>query len=224
MVSKAVVTILVLSLFSVCLGSGDIGYEFVTTGSSLKLQHVSSGFRLHSHDIKWGSGSGQQSVTAHPSDSDSNSLWQVVSPFGSSLVSSGSPIACGSQVRLRHVRTRLFLHSHWHKAPLSGEQEVSGFPGESDSGDNWLVECEEEQGFWRRGEDVKFKHVDTGKWLATSTRSDFNQNNCRNCPIQGQLEVRAQSAGNHDADWRTAEGYFFPVSEEFMPVIGAQQG
>ena len=33
--------------------------------------------RLHSHDIKYGSGSGQQSVTGSELKEDANSLWTV---------------------------------------------------------------------------------------------------------------------------------------------------
>jgi hypothetical protein len=39
----------------------------------------------------------------------------------------------------------------------------------------------------------------------------FNQNNCRNCPIQGQLEISAHSAGGHDTNsmWIAGDGIFF---------------
>ena len=36
------------------------GYEFVTCGSAIKLQHASSLYRLHSHEVAYGAGSGQQ--------------------------------------------------------------------------------------------------------------------------------------------------------------------
>uniref|UniRef100_V5HAV7 Putative secreted stromal cell-derived factor 2 n=1 Tax=Ixodes ricinus TaxID=34613 RepID=V5HAV7_IXORI len=42
--------------------------RYVTCGSVLKLQNTEHGVRLHSHDIKYGSGSGQQSVTGHRPD------------------------------------------------------------------------------------------------------------------------------------------------------------
>ncbi|KAK6018637.1 hypothetical protein OSTOST_15770, partial [Ostertagia ostertagi] len=44
--------------------------EFVTCGSVLKLSNVNEGSRLHSHDVKYGSGSGQQSVTAVTASDD----------------------------------------------------------------------------------------------------------------------------------------------------------
>ena len=40
-----------------------------------QLQHQQTKFRLHSHDVAYGSGSGQQSVTAYPESDDPNSFW-----------------------------------------------------------------------------------------------------------------------------------------------------
>jgi len=40
-----------------------LGQNYVTCGSLLKLRHVSTSVRLHSHQVSYGSGSGQQSVT-----------------------------------------------------------------------------------------------------------------------------------------------------------------
>lgn len=42
--------------------------------------HEKTKFRLHSHDVPYGSGSGQQSVTGFPGVVDSNSYW-VPSPL-----------------------------------------------------------------------------------------------------------------------------------------------
>ena len=38
--------------------------SLVTCGSALKLQHVKTNVRLHSHEVNYGSGSGQQVGTA----------------------------------------------------------------------------------------------------------------------------------------------------------------
>lgn len=52
-----------LAVFSlVCLRIAT-GNELVTCTSVIKLQNVQRGVRLHSHEVKYGSGSGQQSVT-----------------------------------------------------------------------------------------------------------------------------------------------------------------
>lgn len=47
----------------------------VTHGSVIKLMHDKTKFRLHSHEVPYGSGSGQQSVTGFPGVEDSNSYW-----------------------------------------------------------------------------------------------------------------------------------------------------
>ena len=57
-------------------------YEGVTCGSTIKLQHSGTKARLHSHDIAYGSGSGQQSVTGFPETTDANSYWQVLHAHG----------------------------------------------------------------------------------------------------------------------------------------------
>ena len=47
-------------------------------------------------------------------------------------------MTCGSVVRLQHLQTRLFLHSHKFSAPLSGNQEVSCF-GDGNVGDTGML-------------------------------------------------------------------------------------
>ena len=54
------VTILSLSLDLVLFSFSPPGFQQVTCGSVLKLFHYQSNHRLYSHDVKYGSGSGQQ--------------------------------------------------------------------------------------------------------------------------------------------------------------------
>ena len=44
------------------------------------------------------------------------------------------PIKCGDVIRLQHLQTRLFLHSHFFQSPLSQNQEVSCFGDGTDTG------------------------------------------------------------------------------------------
>lgn len=55
--------------------------QYVTCGSVIKLQNLAYKIRLHSHDVKYGSGSGQQSVTGTDSTDDVNSHWVVLGPI-----------------------------------------------------------------------------------------------------------------------------------------------
>ena len=43
----------------------------------MKLQHANTGVNLHSHEISYGSGSGQQSVTGYTGGDDANDYWAV---------------------------------------------------------------------------------------------------------------------------------------------------
>ena len=78
----------------------------VTYGSSVKLIHKDSSHHLHSHAIAWGSGSGQQSVTATGSNNDPNSMWVIKEAIRSSQVHElATPVTCGSIISLEHAGT-----------------------------------------------------------------------------------------------------------------------
>lgn len=52
--------------------------DTITCGSVIKLMNVQTKVRLHSHDVKYGSGSGQQSITGMSNSDDVNSHWQIL--------------------------------------------------------------------------------------------------------------------------------------------------
>lgn len=183
----------------------------VTCGSVLKLENEAKPkFRLHSHDIKYGSGSGQQSVTA-VENQDTNSYWSIFGPL-SKPCNRGEPIECGSTVRLQHIQTRKHLHSHLFKSPLSSQQEVSAFGGDNDSdtGDHWIVYCKNR--YWQKNEPIRFKHVDTEMWLSLS-------GNIYGRPIFGQLEVICSTSADSSSYWKAAEGvYVQPAAKADTPA------
>jgi len=196
-------------------------YTKITYGSAIKLMHKLSGFRLHSHQIKWGSGSGQQSVTGFEGSDDPNSLWQVKEGIVGKQergVSVGTPVKCGDIVRLQHASTKRWLHSHLHASPLTHRQEISGYGEDggvgSDTGDNFKVDCVSGTE-WTRETPVSLQHVDTGKRLYTRRQDAFDHNNCRGCPIVGQLEVSAHNTqiGDANSHWVVDDGIFFPVKQ-----------
>jgi len=202
--------------------------EFVTCGSVFKLEHIDTGNRLHSHDVKYGSGSGQQSVTGFGENFDSNSLWIVhtfVGTEGGRECLQGAYIRDGSAIKLTHLNTGRNLHSHGqHASPLSGNQEVSAYGegGVGDSGDKWILQLEpldeatrkraEADGtakYWRRGQKFRLQHADSGLYLALMPKNVYGN------PINGQHEANClkKVKGNKDRAitvWRSAEGYFFP--------------
>eukprot|EP01041_Mallomonas_annulata_P002299 gene2299-4473_t len=208
-------TVITLFLFfSAAVNAASKNKDAVTCGSAIKLIHKFSGHHLHSHPIAWGSGSGQQSVTTHGSQSDKNSVWLVKEGTTGPVCEAGAALKCGSVIRLEHASTGKNLHSHLFKAPLTGYQEVSCFGegGEGDTGDNWEVVCSDpNDDYWRRGNLIQFKHVDTGKLLYTTESAEFNQNNCGGgCPIMGQREVSASSNNDKKTKWMTGQGVYFP--------------
>ena len=180
-------------------------FKFVSCGSSIKLTSVENGFKLHSHSVSYGnSGSGQQSVTGFKDSNDANSYFTVREGFKTTPCSLGQKVACNSIIRLHHSNTKTWLHSHLFQSPLSSRQEVSAF-GESDSGDNWLLECEDSQ-FWKREQIITLKHVDTNMYLSCSDQFMYQS------VIPGQLEVSAVKSVGQSEKWTAQEGIYFGVS------------
>eukprot|EP00041_Stephanoeca_diplocostata_P003995 m.39927 g.39927 ORF g.39927 m.39927 type:complete len:221 (-) comp14770_c0_seq1:114-776(-) len=184
------------------------GFKHVTCGSTIKLGYVpSAAFKLHSHEVSYGSGSGQQSVTLKSSSDDSNSFWTVFGGIDSKWdCKRGSAIKNGRIIRLQHALTKRWLHSHAEfKSPLSSKQEVSAYGSreESNTADNWRVEVEG-GGFWMREGKVRLKHVDTGKYLYATGQHQFGH------PIEGQREVSAAAAGARtpQGEWIALEGLY----------------
>jgi len=170
----------------------------------IKLKHVGTGYRLHSHQVAYGSGSGQQSVTTISAADDSNSFW-VVRPASGKRCVQGEVVKDGDVIRLQHHSTRRNLHSHLHRSPLSRQQEVScyGEEGSGDTGDNWIVKTLSGSDVWKRGEEVAFLHQDTNQYLHSHDMK-YKQ------PISGQQEVSAVPSQSINTRWVTAEGIYFP--------------
>ncbi|XP_068600688.1 stromal cell-derived factor 2 [Brachionichthys hirsutus] len=194
---------LFLTIF--CSLSRGTELKFVTCGSVVKLLNTKHDVRLHSHDVRYGSGSGQQSVTGVTAVEDSNSYWSVRGTIDASCYR-GTPVKCGQTIRLTHVNTGRNLHSHYFTSPLSSNQEVSAFgdDGEGDHLDEWWIQCE--GALWRRDEAVRFRHRATDALLSV-TGEQYGR------PIHGQREVHAMSHLSQHSLWKTMEGVFMKPSE-----------
>ncbi|ENN79956.1 hypothetical protein YQE_03603, partial [Dendroctonus ponderosae] len=195
--ASEVLSVLILQFFLVF---GEARQQFVTCGSVIKLLNTDYKVRLHSHDVKYGTGSGQQSVTATELQEDINSHWLLKEAVGKVCLR-GDPIACDSTIR-HHVKTKMNLHSHLFSSPLSGNQEISAYgdaKGEGDSGDNWTVICTGDA--WRRDDSVMLKHVDTQVYLGVSGRT-FGR------PINGQMEVVGLKSSTGAVHWQSMEGVY----------------
>jgi hypothetical protein len=75
-----------------------------------------------SHDVKYGSGSGQQSVTGTGQQEDVNSHWLLKGPEEGDYCRRGEPVACGQRVRLEHLTTSrlVAVEGHRHHRPSAG--------------------------------------------------------------------------------------------------------
>lgn len=178
----------------------------ITYGSVIKLMHERTKFRLHSHEVPYGSGSGQQSVTGFPNVDDSNSYWIVRSTPDLSA-KQGDVIQSGTVIRLQHMRSRRWLHSHLHASPISGNLEVSCFGGENDSdtGDFWRLEIEGSGKTWRQDQRTRLRHVDTGGYLHSHDKKYTRI-------AGGQQEVCGVGDKRPDNVWLAAEGVYLPIS------------
>ncbi|KAJ8446570.1 hypothetical protein Cgig2_019723 [Carnegiea gigantea] len=194
--------------FSVSAAASSSEGVEVTYGSVIKLMHERTKFRLHSHEVPYGSGSGQQSVTGFPGVDDSNSYWVVVKPALGSSAKQGDTIKSGTVIRLQHMRTRKWLHSHLHASPITGNLEVSCFGGEteSDTGDHWKLEIEGKGNVWKQDQKVRLHHVDTGGYLHSHDKKYQRI-------AGGQQEVCGVEQKGRDNIWLAAEGVYLPTNE-----------
>lgn len=58
----------------------------MTCASVIKLMNIDYNSRLHSHDVKYGTGSGQQSVTGIEVKDDNNSYWLIKAESGKTCI------------------------------------------------------------------------------------------------------------------------------------------
>jgi len=203
---RCLTVVLMVAFNSVTLCLCAKHYQYVTCGSVIKLMNTKLNIRLHSHDVKYGSGSGQQSVTGIDTEEDTNSYW-AVRGMSDRMCQRGETLECGQMVRLQHMATKKNLHSHHFSSPLTGSQEVSAFGdknGEGDTGDNWTLVCSGD--YWEREVDFRLKHVDTDMWLSASG-SMYGR------PISGQFEIVGSTYPDDKSYWQTQEGVYIKPSE-----------
>ncbi|KMZ59312.1 Stromal cell-derived factor 2-like protein [Zostera marina] len=191
--------------------AGSEGVE-MTYGSTIKLMHGKTKYRLHSHDVPYGSGSGQQSVTGFPNVADSNSYW-IIRPVPDTSAKQGDVIKHGAIVRIQHMKTRKWLHSHLHASPISQNLEVSCFggDGQSDTGDYWRLEIEGGGKTWKQNQNIRLQHVDTGGYLHSHNKKYTRI-------AGGQQEVCGVREKRVDNIWQAAEGVYLPVNEDIRKI------
>ncbi|CAB9526014.1 Stromal cell-derived factor 2-like protein 1 [Seminavis robusta] len=204
----------------------------VTCGSAIKITHVKSGagkyLLFDSEGKNRQGGSGQHLATWLRDDPSNNRAMWWIRPAHHGVDDTEYPtggdaskhrtchraaeeVKCGDTIRLTNMATRRQLHSHQVKSPLSNQQEVSVYEGQ-DFGDDWVVECVESSGVWRRGETVRLKHVQTGGYLGASPEAEFNERTCgRNCPLMHHLESFTRGGKDHLSEIRAEQGIYLHI-------------
>jgi len=134
-----------------------VATHVLTWGVQVKLQHVETGCRLHSHGMSYPEGSSQQQVTGFGGEDDND--WWIVKGAHDADTPDGMPVPHMGVLRLMHKETGRNLHSHEIESPVTGQQEVScyGDDGEGDENDNWVC-------LWE-GDKLKLLHRNTDKRL-----------------------------------------------------------
>lgn len=144
-------------------------------------------------------------MTGFPNQGDGNSYW-MVKPAHGAKCKQGETLTSGSVIRLQHVNTKKWLHSHEHQSPVSGNQEVSCFGGEEESneGDNWKLELTGGDTEWRKDKKVRLIHSVTRVYL-------HSHNHKFGRPIAGQHEVCGSRSRDNNNYWFAAEGVYMPT-------------
>ncbi|CAN8289372.1 unnamed protein product, partial [Cochlearia groenlandica] len=158
-------------------------------------------------DSPYGSGSGQQSVTGFPGLVDSNSYW-IVKPVPKRSAKQGDAIENGETVRLQHMKTRKWLHSHLHASPISGNFEISCFGDDSnsDTGDHWKLVIEGSGKTWEQDQRVRLQHIDTSGYLHSHDKK-YQRIAGDHQEVCGVREKRVDNV------WLAAEGVYLPLNE-----------
>eukprot|EP00461_Guttulinopsis_vulgaris_P000104 UN00104 len=200
----------------------------MTCGSTVKLNHFKSQYQLFSAGVNYGSGSREQVVTATPPDqSQPSNLFQLVSAYDpkdpDAHCAHGQPLKCGDTIRLKHVDTNTFVRMQTqHRSPLSHKDEVSSENRENRIAENFVIDCynpksfklhnTQHNGLMYRDAMVKFRNTQTGKYLYANRQYEFNQHNCRGCPIQNHIEVSGHISGlDENTFWTFGDGYYVPL-------------
>jgi len=173
------------------------GDFIVKIGSRIALKHNMTGRFLRCDTRFQSETSGQILVTAQRWNIEDDDWWQVL-PANGDVFAPGIPVEYGQMIRLRHVKTRMHLHSHLgHSLKGSSQQEITAYGGEmeSDDNDHWIVTPFNggAGGQWNGNDVIVLRHKVTNQALHSHTELLSND-------VQ---EVTCYGAGYEENDkWR----------------------
>ncbi|CAG9827207.1 unnamed protein product [Diabrotica balteata] len=145
--------------------------KYVTCGSVVKLLNTDYRVRLHSHDVKYGTGSGQQSVTGTEVQEDINSHCplssnQEISCYGDNgegdsgdnwmVICSGDSWQRDESIMFKHVDTDMYLSvsGRTFGRPINGQMEVIGVRSSTGS-----VHWQTAEGVFLHAPDLSARHM-----------------------------------------------------------------
>ncbi|GAB66044.1 hypothetical protein PCYB_082050 [Plasmodium cynomolgi strain B] len=169
---------------------------YVTDGSSIILENVGTSYKLFSTDMKWGSGSGNQLVTAVTTNKNEENLLWTVNIYDDVKSFTGNKISCDEIITLKHLSV--------HESKESGKFQV-------------ICEKKKDSPYWSLGENIYLKSVDHNGYVSTSKSYEFNQYNCHNCPILYHLEacIMRYTYPRDEQKWRAKSGVIItPFNDE----------
>ena len=130
--------------------------------------------------------------TANEWMADYLNLWIIKEGTNQPKCSLGTPITCGSTIRLEHTLTHKNLQSNSdYKSSLSRRQEIStfGYNGAGSENDDWIIECGNDD-FLRTDTGILLRHKGTNVYLSVDKDNTYNEQNCQGfCPIKGNKEA-----------------------------------
>ncbi|SBT79176.1 dolichyl-phosphate-mannose protein mannosyltransferase, putative [Plasmodium malariae] len=181
---------------------------YVTDGSSIILENIGTKYKLFSTDMKWGSGSGNQLVTAVTTNKNEEDLLWTVNVYEEGKSFTGNKINCDEIVTLKHVKSNGYLIGSSHDSILSNNYELSVHQDNSSGKFQVVCENKKNKSYWKLGENVFLKNINHNGYLSTSKNYEFNQYNCYNCPILYHLEACIMKYNNQkdDQKWRAKSG------------------
>ncbi|VWU51000.1 dolichyl-phosphate-mannose protein mannosyltransferase, putative [Hepatocystis sp. ex Piliocolobus tephrosceles] len=182
---------------------------YVTDGSSIILENIGTKYKLYSTDMKWGTGSENQLVTAVTTNKNNDELLWTVRVYDESKSLTGDKISCDEIVVLKHVKSNAYLTGSEHLSILSNNYELN--INEDIEQAKFQIICEKKKkakNYWKLGENVFLKNINKNGLLSTNKKYEFNDFNCHNCPILNHLETCILKSNNQNDNqkWKAKSG------------------
>lgn len=132
----------------------------IKNGSKIKLGHVLTRMVLHSHNLKYNTGSRKQEITGFWARDD-NDWWIVEAPNGN--------IKSGGKIKLKHMLTGKYLSAENQRSPTSGQREANGNANANDQNNVWAVIIDNSyikgDQSWKVGDVIRLSQSNSGQFL-----------------------------------------------------------